>query len=80
MKPIYRKGLLTAAAIVAALGLSGCVYYPDYGYGYGYGYPAYAAPPVAGSISIGTGWGGGWGGGWGDRDWHGGGWGRGDER
>ncbi|MHB1304286.1 MAG: hypothetical protein ACYCZB_12550 [Acidiphilium sp.] len=77
MKPIYRKGFLAAVAIVAALGLSGCVYYPGYGYGYGGGgygygggggyYPAYGAP-VSGSISIGTGWGGGWGGGWGDGD------------
>jgi hypothetical protein len=47
-----------------ALGLSGCVAYPDPYYGYG-GYPGYYAAPVAGSVYIGGGGGyhhGGWGG------------------
>jgi hypothetical protein len=48
-----------------ALGLSGCVAYPDPYYGYG-GYPAYYGPPVAGSVYIG---GGGWHDGWGHRHW-----------
>jgi hypothetical protein len=52
--------LLVAAV---ALGLSGCVYDPYYGYGYGY--PGYYAPPVAGSVFIG----GGWHDGWGHRHW-----------
>ncbi|MDD2878249.1 MAG: hypothetical protein PHT60_08730 [Acidiphilium sp.] len=68
MKPILRKGLVLVAAGVAAIGLSGCVYYPSgYGYGYGYGYPAYVAPApvVTGSVVIGGGYWGGWGRGWG---------------
>jgi len=50
---------LVVAAI--ALGLAGCVAYPDPYYGgYGYG-PAYYGPPVTGSIFIGGGWHDGWG-------------------
>ncbi|MGC9269985.1 hypothetical protein [Acidiphilium sp.] len=84
MKPILRKGLVLLAAGAAAIGLSGCVYYPSsYGYGGGYGYPAYVAPApvVSGSLFLGGGyWGGGWGGdhdGWGGGrgGWGGGGWG-----
>lgn len=79
MKPILRKGLVLVAVGAAAIGLSGCVYYPStYGYGYGGGYPAYSAPAyvappvVTGSLFFGGGWGGGgYRGGWGDRD---GGW------
>ena len=63
------SGWMRFALVAAvALGLSGCVAYPDpY---YGYGYPAYYAPPVAGSVYIGGG--GGWyrgGGGWGYNRW-----------
>ena len=53
----WMRFLLVAAV---ALGLSGCVYDPYYGYGYGY--PGYYAPPVTGSVYIG-------GGGWHHRDW-----------
>jgi len=54
---------LVVAAV--ALGLAGCVAYPDPYYGgYGYG-PAYYGPPVTGSIFIG----GGWNDGWGHRRW-----------
>lgn len=70
MKPLLHKGLMIIAVGMAAIGLSGCVYYPDYGYGYGY--PSYVAPPVvSGNVVFGGGWGGGWDrGGWGDRgDW-----------
>lgn len=84
MKPMLRKVLVLGAVATAALGLSGCVYYPSsYGYGYGGGYggayPAYVppAPVVSGGLFFGGGgWGGGWGdrGGWGDDD-HRGGWG-----
>ncbi|MCU4160550.1 hypothetical protein AiwAL_10600 [Acidiphilium sp. AL] len=87
MKPMFRKILLMTAVGAAALALSGCVYYPGYGYGYGgyggYGYGGgYYAPPVSGSVTLGGGW---WGGGddWGDGggDWgDGGGWRGGDER
>lgn len=60
----WMRFLLVAAV---ALGLSGCVAYPDPYYGYGgYGYPAYYGPPVTGSVFIG---GGGWHDGWGRRDW-----------
>jgi hypothetical protein len=53
-----------ALVAAVALGLSGCVAYPDPYYGYG-GYPGYYAAPVAGSVYIGGGGGyhhGGWGG------------------
>lgn len=54
---------LVVAAV--ALGLAGCVAYPDPYYGgYGYG-PAYYGPPVTGSVFIG----GGWHDGWGHRHW-----------
>jgi hypothetical protein len=61
----WMRFLLVAAV---ALGLTGCVAYPDpyYGGGYGYG-PAYYGPPVTGSIFIGGG--GGWHDGWGRRHW-----------
>jgi hypothetical protein len=55
--------LLVAAV---AVGLSGCVAYPDPYYGYSYGYPAYYGPPVSGSVYIG---GGGWHDGWHHRHW-----------
>lgn len=66
-----RKFTVAAALIVAALGLSGCVYYPAYGYPYSTAYAP--APPVYGSLTIGGGWYGGWGGDGGDHDrghWH----------
>lgn len=60
------SGWMRFALVAAvALGLSGCVAYPDPYYGYG-GYPAYYGPPVAGSVYIG---GGGWHDGWGHRHW-----------
>lgn len=74
MKPTARKTLMAAAAGLVAIGLGGCVYYPNgyYGYGYGYdggyyGYPVYAAPPVvSGNVTIGGWW-------WGGHDgWSGG--------
>jgi len=62
-----RRGIGTIAALaLAAVTLSGCVYYPNrtaYGYGGG-GY--YAAPAVVvapAPIVVGGYWGGGWGGG-----------------
>lgn len=58
-----RTFAVAAALVVAALGLSGCVYYPTYGYPYSTAYAP--APPVYGSVTIGGGWYGGWGG---DRD------------
>lgn len=85
MKPILRKTMVMIALGSAAIGLSGCVYYPStYGYGYGGGYgggyaaPAYVAPApvVTGGLFLGGDWGGGWGGGWGDGDRDG--WGGGD--
>lgn len=85
MKPVIRKVLLTGVAGLAAIALSGCVYYPrSYGYGYGGGYgdgyyaaPAYVAPPVvSGSVTLGGWW---WGGGDHDRGgWQRHGWGWGD--
>ncbi|HWE72577.1 MAG TPA: hypothetical protein VG328_05400 [Stellaceae bacterium] len=61
------SGWMRFALVAAvALGLSGCVAYPDPYYGYG-GYPSYYGPPVAGSVYIGGG--GGWHGGWGYRHW-----------
>jgi hypothetical protein len=77
MKPILRKTLLLVLVSAAAIGLSGCVYYPStYGYGYGGGYtaPVYVAPApvVTGGIFLGGGYGGGY-----DRGWGGGGYGRG---
>ena len=57
-----------ALVAAVALGLAGCVAYPDPYYGYGYGYPAYYGPPVSGSIFIGGGgWHNGWHEGWGHR-------------
>jgi hypothetical protein len=68
MEVTMRSGWMRFALVAAvALGLSGCVAYPDpY---YGYGYPAYYGPPVAGSVYIGGGGGGGWHDGWGHRHW-----------
>jgi hypothetical protein len=60
--PFLRRRLRAAAALcVLAVGLAGCVVYPDQGYGYGPAY--YAGPVVAPSIVVGGGWG--WRGGWG---------------
>jgi len=57
------SGWMRFALVAAvALGLSGCVAYPDPYYGSGYGYPAYYGPPVAGSVYIG-------GGDWHHHDW-----------
>jgi hypothetical protein len=63
------SGWMRLALVAAvALGLAGCVAYPDPYYGgYGYGYPAYYGPPVTGSVFIGGG--GGWHDGWGRRRW-----------
>jgi hypothetical protein len=76
-----RSKLLSAAAALALLALSGCVAYPaePYGYGGGYGGGYYAAPPVvvAPAPYYYGGWGYGGGGGWGHGHGHGGGWGHG---
>jgi hypothetical protein len=63
------SGWMRLALVAAvALGLAGCVAYPDPYYGgYGYGYPAYYGPPVTGSVFIGGG--GGWHDSWGRRRW-----------
>jgi len=60
------SGWMRFALVAAvALGLAGCVAYPDPYYGYGSGYPYYYGPPVTGSVYIG----GGWHDGWHHRDW-----------
>jgi hypothetical protein len=56
----YRARALAALGVLA-VSLAGCVVYPDGGYGYRSGY--YAAPVVAPTVVVRSGWG--WGGGWG---------------
>lgn len=77
MKPIVNKITLAAAAGLAAILLSGCVYYPQQ-YGYGGGYYAYPygpapyapAPAINGSVTFGGWWWGGHDDDWHDRGWH----------
>jgi hypothetical protein len=72
MKFTPRAAGALIALTLSAAALSGCVYYPSYGYGgyggYGYGY---AAPPVvvAPGPFIFGGYGGGWRGGYGRGGW-----------